>query len=53
MAEDDKKSKGKILVVDDSEDIRMLLSLKLRKADYEVILASDGMQALEKVDEHG
>ena len=52
MAEDDKKSKGKILVVDDSEDIRMLLALKLRKADYEVVLASDGMQALEKVDEH-
>ena len=52
MAEGDKKSKGKILVVDDSEDIRMLLALKLRKAEYEVVLASDGMQALEKVDEH-
>ena len=51
MAEE-KKTKGKILVVDDSEDIRMLLSLKLRKAEYEVVLASDGMQALEKVDEH-
>ena len=52
MAEGEKKSKGKILVVDDSEDIRMLLSLRLKKAEYEVILASDGMQALEKVDEH-
>ncbi|MEC8624230.1 MAG: response regulator [Bdellovibrionota bacterium] len=52
MAEDEKKSKGKILVVDDSEDIRMLLSLKLRKAEYEVVLASDGMQALEMVDQH-
>ena len=52
MAEDEKKTKGKILVVDDSEDIRMLLALKLRKAEYEVVLASDGMQALEKVDEH-
>ena len=51
MAEE-KKTKGKILVVDDSEDIRMLLALKLRKAEYEVVLASDGMQALEKVDEH-
>ena len=52
MAENEKKSKGKILVADDSEDIRMLLALRLRKADYEVILASDGMQALEKVDEN-
>ena len=52
MAEDEKKSKGKILVVDDSEDIRMLLSLKLRKAEYEVVLACDGMQALQMVDEH-
>ena len=52
MAEEEKKTKGKILVVDDSEDIRMLLNLKLKKAGYEVVLASDGMQALEKVDEN-
>ena len=52
MGEEDKKSKGKILVVDDSEDIRMLLSLRLKKAGYDVVLAADGMQALEKVDEN-
>ena len=52
MAEEEKKTKGKILVVDDSEDIRMLLNLKLKKAGYEVVLANDGMQALEKVDEN-
>ena len=52
MGEEEKKSKGKILVVDDSEDIRMLLSLRLKKAGYDVVLAADGMQALEKVDEN-
>jgi CheY-like chemotaxis protein len=49
---EEKKSKGKILVVDDSEDIRMLLSLRLKKAGYDVVLAADGMDALEKVDEN-
>jgi CheY-like chemotaxis protein len=45
MAEESKK--GKILVVDDSADIRLLLILKLKKAGYNVIAASNGMEALE------
>jgi len=47
MAEESKK--GKILVVDDSADIRLLLILKLKKAGYNVIAASNGMEALEMI----
>jgi CheY-like chemotaxis protein len=45
MAEESKK--GKILIVDDSADIRLLLILKLKKVGYDVIAASNGMEALE------
>lgn len=45
MAE--KSKKGKILIVDDSADIRLLLILKLKKAGYDVVAAENGMQALE------
>ena len=38
-----------ILVVDDNEDIRSFLSLVLLKEGYEVVLASDGAEALEKI----
>jgi CheY-like chemotaxis protein len=38
-----------ILVVDDNEDIRSLLSLVLQREGYEVVLASDGTEALDKV----
>lgn len=38
-----------ILVVDDNEDIRSLLSLVLQREGHEVILASDGTEALEKI----
>lgn len=38
----------KILIVDDSEDLRKLLSLTLIKTGYEVIEAIDGNEALEK-----
>jgi CheY-like chemotaxis protein len=37
----------KILVVDDEADIRIYLSTILKKADYEVVTASDGDEALE------
>lgn len=38
-----------ILVVDDNEDIRSLLSLVLQREGHEVVLASDGTEALEKI----
>ena len=38
-----------ILVVDDNEDIRSLLSLVLQREGYEVVLASDGTEALDKI----
>ncbi len=41
-----------ILVVDDNEDIRGLLSLVLQKEGYEVLLAADGTEALAKIAEH-
>ncbi len=38
----------KILIVDDSEDLRKLLSLMLKKAGYEPVEASDGSDAIAK-----
>lgn len=43
------KDSKNILVVDDNEDIRSLVSLVLQKDGYEVVLASDGAEALEKI----
>jgi len=43
--------KLKILVVDDEEDIRTILSDRLEMNGYEVVTASDGMEALKKVAE--
>lgn len=40
-----------ILVVDDEEDIREFLSLLLEDAGFRVVTASNGEEALEKVDE--
>jgi CheY-like chemotaxis protein len=37
----------KILVVDDEADIRTYLTTLLEKHDYEVVTASDGVEALE------
>lgn len=37
-----------ILVVDDSEDMRVLLYELLREEDYTVLLAEDGQEAFEK-----
>ncbi len=40
-----------ILVVDDSESIRSLVQTVLENADYNVILANNGKDALKKLDE--
>ena len=40
--------KKKILVVDDELDIRVYLGALLEDAGYEVIVADDGLQAMEK-----
>lgn len=42
------KSRGKILVVDDDRTITTLLESKLTAHGYEVLVASDGEEALEK-----
>ena len=38
-----------ILVVDDEEDLRLLLRSNLEKEKFKVLEASDGIQALEKI----
>jgi len=38
---------GRILVVDDEEDVRMLLRAALGDAGYEVVTAADGEEAIE------
>jgi two-component system, chemotaxis family, chemotaxis protein CheY len=40
-----------IMVVDDSEDVRLMTSLILRQAGYRVVEAIDGKDALSKIDE--
>ena len=42
---------GKILVVDDEEDIATALSIRLKAMGFDVILAHDGMTALTKARE--
>ena len=37
-----------ILVVDDQESVRRILELRLTKAGFQVILAADGQEALER-----
>ncbi len=41
--------RGTILVVDDSPTIRKLVSMTLKRYDYEVVMAEDGMEALGKL----
>jgi len=48
MTEAEKKT---ILVVDDEEDVRSFLSLALTEAGFNVVTASDGFEALDKVKE--
>lgn len=42
-----KRSMGRVLVVDDEENVRKLMRLTLTKAGYEVIDAKDGAEAIE------
>jgi DNA-binding response OmpR family regulator len=42
---------ARILVVDDEPDILLLHRLNLEGAGHEVLLAADGMKALERIDE--
>jgi len=41
------EKKKKILVVDDSQDMRVILSMRLRINGYEVIMAQDGQEGLD------
>ena len=41
------KSKSRIIVADDDETLRFLLSETLREEGFEVLLAADGLEALE------
>ena len=43
--------KEKILVVDDDEDIIRILKIYLINAGYEVVLASNGKEALELIED--
>jgi CheY-like chemotaxis protein len=43
---------ARILVADDEPHVRHVLALKFRQAGYEVLLASDGREALEAAREH-
>jgi len=40
--------KKKVLIVDDSETMRSILSMRFEVSGYDVIIASDGEEALEK-----
>ncbi|MBD2437420.1 hybrid sensor histidine kinase/response regulator [Nostoc sp. FACHB-110] len=44
------KSKGKILIIDDSINVRRFLALTLEKGGYQVEQAKDGQDALEKLE---
>ncbi len=46
-----KKTKEKILVVDDDTAVRQMLDLRLSMAGYEVVLAEDGRRALDRFDQ--
>jgi len=45
----EKQYRGKVLVVDDDEDIRWMVAEKLRSHGYTVECASDGREALGKI----
>ena len=42
---------AKILIVDDDQDITTMLEDRLQASDYGTLVASDGIQALEKVEQ--
>ena len=41
-----------VLIIDDEEEIRILLAEILREADYNVVLANDGREGIEKFKSH-
>ena len=41
--------KPKILIIDDSKNIRKLVTVVLRDKDYDFVEASNGLEALDKV----
>ena len=42
-------SKGRILVIDDEPNVRESIRMILKKADYEIVEAEDGAQAIEAI----
>ena len=42
----------KVLIMEDEENIRSFVVINLRRAGYEVLEASTGMQALERLQQH-
>jgi chemosensory pili system protein ChpA (sensor histidine kinase/response regulator) len=44
--------KKRIMVLDDDEQIRQSLLKLLQKEDYEVVLAAEGIEALDKLESH-
>ncbi|MCP6759757.1 MAG: response regulator [Fischerella sp. CENA71] len=47
-----KAKKATILVVDDAKSVRLLISLTLQKAGYEVLQAQDGKEAIAKLQQN-
>jgi CheY-like chemotaxis protein len=43
----------RILIVDDDEEVRVAVSGVLRRAGYETVVATNGLDALEEVARHG
>ncbi len=44
---------ARILVAEDEEDVAMLVQFKLEQEGHEVVMATDGREALEMYREHG
>src|SRR5215831_9030246 len=42
-------SEGRILVVDDEDDVRKVVHLTVKKAGYEAVESQDGEQAIERI----
>ena len=53
MEQEKKEGPKKILIVDDEEDIRKTLAYQLKAVGYEVVIAQDGQEGLEKARSEG